>query len=146
MLAIGGTLGYLIYISGRIRPTSIVGEKGIARSMYNFLWNRWYINPAYYRAFVYGTISAASAISSSIESKFFDRISVAVAVFSVDVSSGGQKIDVGFVDGVINSIADAGRKLSSHLRGIQTGVVQEYVTIFALGLFALVVAVLFFLV
>ena len=146
MLAIGGTLGYLIYVSGRIRPTSIVGEKGIARSMYNFLWNRWYINPAYYRAFVYGTISAVSAIRSSIESRFFDRISGAVAVFSIDVSSGGQRIDVGFVDGVINSIADAGRKFSSHLRGIQTGVAQEYVTIFALGLFALVVAVLFFLI
>jgi len=146
MLAIGGTLGYLIYISGRIKPTSIVGEKGVARSIYNFLWNRWYINPAYYRAFVYGTISAASAIRSSIESKFFDRISGAVAVFSIDVSAGGQRVDIGVVDGVINSIAAVGRKFSSQLRRIQTGVAQEYVTIFALGLFALIVAVLFFLI
>jgi NADH-quinone oxidoreductase subunit L len=145
MLAIGGTLGYLIYISGRIKPTSIVGEKGVARSIYNFLWNRWYINPAYYRAFVYGTISAASAIRSSIESKFFDRISGAVAVFSIDVSAGGQRVDIGVVDGMINSIAATGRSFSSQLRRIQTGVTQEYVTIFALGLFALIVAVLFFL-
>jgi NADH-quinone oxidoreductase subunit L len=146
MLAIGGTLGYLIYISGRIKPTSIVGEKGVARSIYNFLWNRWYINPAYYRAFVYGTISAASAIRSSIESKFFDRISGAVAVFSIDVSAGGQRVDIGVVDGMINFIAAMGRKFSSQLRRIQTGVAQEYVTIFALGLFALIVAVLFFLI
>jgi NADH-quinone oxidoreductase subunit L len=146
MLAIGGILGYLIYISGRIKPTSIVGEKGIARSIYNFLWNRWYINPAYYRAFVYGTISVATTIRSSIESRFFDRISGAVAIFSVDISSGGQKIDVGVVDGAINFIAYAGRRFSSRIRGIQTGVAQEYVTIFALGLFALIVAVLFFLI
>jgi len=145
MLAIGGTLGYLIYISRKIGLTSIVGEKGIARSIYNFLWNRWYINPAYYRVFVYGTISAASAVKTAIESKFFDRISGAVAAFSIDLSTGGQRVDVGVVDGAINAVAGVGRKFSSALRRIQTGVVQEYVMIFALGLFVLIVAVLFYL-
>jgi len=145
MLAVGGTVGYLIYVSGKILPTSIVGGKGVIRSIYNFLWNRWYINPAYYRTFVYGTLSVATTMRSSIENKFFDRISGAVAVFSVDVSSGGQKIDLGVVDAVMNSIATAGRRFSLRLRGIQTGVTQEYVTIFVLGLFTLIVAVLFFL-
>ena len=113
--------------------------------MYNFLWNRWYINPAYYRAFVYGTISAA-AHKNFIESKFFDRISVAVAVFSVDVSIGGQSIDFGFVDGAINAIGPQDANAHLHFEELQSGVVQEYVTVFALGLFALIVAVLFFLV
>jgi NADH-quinone oxidoreductase subunit L len=146
MLALGGTLGYLIYISRRIDPTSIVGEKGLGRLIYNFLWNRWYINPAYYSVFVHGTTSAANAIRSSIESKFFDRISGSVAVVSVDVSTRGQRIDLSVVDGAINSIAAAGREFSSQLRRIQTGVAQEYVTIFALGLFVLIAAILFFLI
>jgi len=145
MLGIGGAFGYLIYISRRLGPTLLVGETGFTRALYNFLWNRWYINPLYYQAFVYGTISVASAIKSSIESGFFDRISGAVAEFSIDVSTGGQRLDLGIVDAAMNSIASSGRRFSSQLRRIQTGVTEQYVTIFALGLFALIVAVLFFL-
>jgi NADH-quinone oxidoreductase subunit L len=145
MLAVGGTFGYLLYISGRLKPTSIVGEKGFVRGLYNFLWERWYINPAYYRAFVYGTISAAGALKDSIETGFFDRISGSVATFSVGLSSRGQRIDVGVIDGIINGIASVGRKFSSTLKRLQTGIPQEYVTVFALGLFALVVVILFFL-
>jgi NADH-quinone oxidoreductase subunit L len=145
MLVLGGTFGYLIYISGRLKATSIVGESGLGRALHNFLWNRWYINPIYYRTFVYGTLSTASAVKNTIETGFFDRISGAVAQLSIGISKGGENIDVGIVDGWINGTASTGRKFSSLLRRIQTGVPQEYVTVFALGLFALIVIVLFFL-
>ncbi len=145
MLVIGGTLGYLLYISPKLKKTSIVSETGLTRSVYNFLWNRWYINPVYYRVFVYGTISAATTFRNTIEAGFFDRISGAVAQASIDLSRGGQGIDLGIIDGWINGIASTGRKFSSTLRRIQTGIPQEYVMVFALGLFALVVAILFFL-
>jgi len=145
MLVVGGTVGYLVYISRKLKATSIVGEHGFGRELYNFLWNRWYINPIYYRLFVYGTISVAGAIKSTIETGFFDRISGAVALFSVGLSKGGERIDLGIVDGWINDTAGAGRKLSSGIKRIQTGVPEEYVLIFALGLFALTVLVLFFL-
>jgi NADH-quinone oxidoreductase subunit L len=145
MLALGGTLGYLIYISGRIKPSSIVGERGFARTVYSFLWNRWYINPIYYRIFVYGTLSVSAALKNTIETGFFDKISGAVAQLSVGISRGGERLDVGVIDGWINWTAGAGRKFSSTLKRIQTGVPQEYVTIFALGLFALIVVVLFLL-
>ena len=143
MLTVGGIFGYLIYISGRLKPTAIVGETGFGRAVYNFLWNRWYINPVYYRAFVNGTLSTAGALKNTIETGFFDKISGAVAAFSVDLSTGGQRVDFGAIDGAINGIASAGRRYSSALRKLQTGVPQEYVTVFALGLFALIVAVLF---
>lgn len=144
MLAIGGTLGYLVYISGKIKPQSIVGPQGRSRSLYNFLWNRWYINPIYYRTFVYGTLSAATAIKLSLEDQFFDRISGAAAVLSLSVSAGGQRLDLGVIDATINSVATSGRGLSRQLRRLQSGVTQEYVTVFAVGLLALMVAVLFF--
>ncbi len=145
MLAVGGTFGYLLYISGKLKPSSIVGQTGFARGAYNFLWNRWYINPAYYRAFVYGTISGATALKNTIETGFFDKISGAVAQLSIGISRGGEGVDLGVIDGWINGMASSGRKFSSTLRRIQTGVPQEYVTVFALGVFALVVAILFFL-
>jgi NADH-quinone oxidoreductase subunit L len=146
MLLVGGFFGYMIYISRRLNPRSLVGERGIARSIYSFLWNRWYLNPLYYRIFAYGTILAAGAIKRWIELGFFDKISGAVAQLSINISRGGQGVDMGVIDAAVNGIALEGRRFSSALRRIQTGVPQEYVMVFALGLFALVVAVLFFLI
>lgn len=146
MLLVGGILGYMIYISRRLNPTSLIGERGLARSIYNFLWNRWYLNPVYYRIFAYGTISAAGDIRHWIEQGFFDKISGAVAQLSVNISRGGQVVDLSVIDGAINGIASEGRRFSSAIRRIQTGIPQEYVMVFTLGLFALVVAVLFFLI
>ena len=145
MLLVGGFFGYMLYISRRLSPTSLVGEKGFGRSIYNFLWNRWYINPVYYRIFAYGTISVAGAIKQWVEVGFFDKISGAVAQLSVSVSTGGQGVDLGVIDATVNGIALEGRRFSSTLKRLQTGVPQEYVMVFALGLFALVVAVLFLL-
>ena len=145
MLAVGGFFGYMIYISGKWKTTSIVGARGLGRGVYNFLWHRWYINPVYYRTFVYGTISVAGALKSTVETGFFDRISGAVARASIGLSKEGQFVDLGVVDGWINGTASVGRKFSSTVKRFETGVPQEYVTVFALGLFALIVVVLFFL-
>jgi len=146
MLVIGGGLGYLIYISKRLDPKSLVRQSGVSRTIYNFLWNRWYINPIYYRVFVNDMISASTELWKTVELGLFDKISGAVATFSVDLSSGGQGLDMGIIDGGINGIASVGRRLSSSLRRIQTGIPQDYVVVFVLGLFALIVAVLFFLI
>jgi len=146
MLALGGSLGYSMYISRRLNPASIVRQSGPTRTLYNFLWNRWYMNPIYYRVFVNGTISFATDLWRMIELGFFDRISGAVATFSLDVSRSGQSVDTGIVDGAINGIGLLGRRISSSLKRIQTGIPQDYVTIFALGLFALIVLILFYLI
>ena len=145
MLALGGGLGYLLYISKRLNPASIVRQSGPTRAIYNFLWNRWYMNPIYYLVFVYGSISFATELWKTIELGFFDRISGAVATFSLDVSRSGQSVDTGIIDGAINGIGLLGCRISNSLKRIQTGIPQDYVTIFALGLFALIVVVLFFL-
>src|SRR5208282_5821199 len=61
MLVVGGFFGYMLYISGKLKTASIVGNQGLGRTVYNFLWHLWYINPVYYRTFVYGTVSVAGA-------------------------------------------------------------------------------------
>ena len=143
MLVVGGTVGYLVYISGKVKPESVRGT-GAMRSVYNFLWNRWYINPVYYRVFVFGTISAATDLWRSVELSFFDRISGAVASLSLGISRDGQGVDLNAIDSAINGIASYGRKISLTLKKIQTGIPQDYITVFLIGLFALVVAILFF--
>jgi NADH-quinone oxidoreductase subunit L len=143
MLIVGGLLGYLMYVSGRIKATSL-DRSGPAKAVYDFLWNRWYINPAYYRIFVYGSISFASTLWKTLELRFFDRISDSVANLSLGLSRAGQGVDLGVVDSGINGIASTGRRISLTLRKMQTGIPQDYVTVFAVGLFVLLVAVLFF--
>ena len=145
MLVVGGVLGYFVYFSRRVNPTSLISQSGPVRRVYNFLWNRWYVNPAYYRIFVYGTISCAIGLWKTIELGFFDKISDGVAHLSLGVSRVGQRADLGIVDGTINDIASGGRGISSTLKKIQTGIPQDYVTVFAIGLFALIAAILFFM-
>jgi hypothetical protein len=91
--------------------------------------------------FVYGTISAAGTIRRKVELAFFDKISGAVAQVSIDISKGGQSLDVGIVDAIINGIGNVGCKFSNALRRVESGIPQDYVTVFALGLFALIVAI-----
>lgn len=145
MLVVGGFFGYMLYISGKLKTTSIMGNQGLGKTVYDFLWHRWYINPVYYRTFVYGTVSVAGALKNTVETGFFDRISGAVSQASIRLSKGGESVDLGIVDGWINGTANLGRKFSSTVKRFETGVPQEYVTVFALGLFALIVLVLFFL-
>jgi NADH-quinone oxidoreductase subunit L len=145
MLLVGGTLGYLLYISGRLKPKSIVREKGVARSIYNFLWNRWYINPSYYRIFGNGCLITIGKVRRWVEAGFFDKISWATGRSYFGFCIRGMNFDMGAVDGAINGIALTGRRVSTAARRIQSGIPQEYVLVFALGLFALIVAVLFLL-
>src|SRR5208283_3233766 len=118
MLVVGGVLGYFVYFSRRVNPSSLIGQSGPVRWVYNFLWNRWYINPVYYRTFVYGTISCAIGLWKTIELGFFDKISEGVAHLSLGISSVGQRADLGIVDGTINDIASRGRGISSTLKKI----------------------------
>lgn len=144
MLLVGGIVGYFAYLSPRTKFSGI-GQSGFGQGLYRFLWNRWYINPIYYLTFVYGTISSAASLWRTVELGFFDKISGRAALLSVGLSNMGQKTDLGVVDGSINEIAASGRGLSSTLKRIQTGIPQDYVTVFVIGLFALVVAILFFI-
>jgi len=145
MLMVGGVLGYFVYFSRRLNLSSLISQSGPVRGVYNFLWNRWYINPVYYRIFVYGTISSAVGLWKTIELGFFDKISDGVANLSLGISNLGQRADLGIVDGTINNIASSGRGVSSTLKKIETGIPQDYVTVFVIGLFVLIVAILFFI-
>lgn len=145
MLLIGGTMGYLMYMSGRLKPGSIVGEKGVARSIYNFLWNRWYINPIYYRIFSDGALETARTMQRWVETGFFEKMSGAVGGSYFSLTTRVRHIDMGIVDGGTDGVASFGRRLSVAVRRIQTGVPQEYVFAFGLGLLALLIAVLFIL-
>ncbi len=142
VLGAGGAIGYSLYISRRVDASKILGNP-LLKGIHNLLWNRLYVNPAYYIGFVRGTLGLSGSLSRWLEFRFFDRISGAVSMLSVGLSREGDRFDLHIVDGAVNGIATTGRHLSRAAAKLQTGIAQQYLLAFALGLFLVVVAMVF---
>ena len=74
---------------------------------------------------------------------FFDRINGAVSQLSVGLSKRGDRFDLGVVDGAVNGVATTGKRFSSVVAKLQTGVAQQYLLVFAFGVFLIVLALTF---
>ncbi|RLG59034.1 hypothetical protein DRN87_06050 [Candidatus Geothermarchaeota archaeon] len=66
IIVVGLYPSYRIYIKNVVSPVEVVGE-GLLKKIWIFLYNRWYINAAYYKIFVDGTQWIADSIFSYIE-------------------------------------------------------------------------------
>ncbi len=134
VLALGAALCYYTYFVGKIDPIKVVKNSAFASSLYRFLWNRWYLNPLYYRGFVSSMISSGRALWITFELGLFDRMNFGFAGGGIGVSRLFGWVDTDLVDGFVNGVAGAGSSLSNLLRRIQTGIVQQYVFVFVLGI------------
>ncbi len=67
MIIIGAIPAYKYYISSRAQPENILPKTGPLRTIYNFLWNRWYINAFYTKAFVEPSIKLGGFVQRYIE-------------------------------------------------------------------------------
>ena len=113
-VALAGLLiGYLAYIRRSISPAAIIESSGLIQAFHNFFVHRWYINAFYYKVFVYPVEKGSVFIFNSFEKKVIDPINIGATDF------GG-------------SISDA-------LKKIQTGVEEEYLLAFGMGIVMLVI-------
>ncbi len=142
VLALGGAIGYSLYISKKIDASGVL-KNPLLKPVYSMLWNRLYVNPAYYAVFVNGTMALSSSVGQWMESGFFDRISGAVSGLSVGLSRIGDRFDLQVVDGAVNGVASTGKGFSRAIARLQTGVAQQYLLVFAFGIFLVVVAMVF---
>jgi len=92
---------------------------------------------------VNGTIALSHSLRRWVESGFFDRISGGVSGLSVGISRGGDRFDLRIVDGAVNGVAATGKRFSGAISRLQSGVVQQYLLIFAFGVFLMVIALVF---
>ncbi len=138
-VAIGFAAAAALYLARRVSPSSVVGEKGLMRSLSTFLEKRWYINAVYYKVFVDAPLAASAWLSERFDFKVLFRVNDAGSVFGVYMSTAGNWIDVKVVDGAANGFSAAGQSLSRSLRRIQTGIVEQYALVFALGIVVLIV-------
>lgn len=78
-LAIGAFIAYKLYIRRSPDPAKLVGSKGVLKSLWNFLFRRWYVNAFFYKVFVYPTISFSNWALKHIEIGGIDKFNYVLA-------------------------------------------------------------------
>jgi NADH-quinone oxidoreductase subunit L len=142
LVAVGFFAAFAIYLSRRIPPSRFVGQTGFMHGLYGFLEKRWYINAIYYKVFVNAPIAASKWLSETFDYRGLFRINDAGSVLGVYLSSASNWVDVNIVDGTANGFSSAGQALSRAFRRVQTGIVEQYAQVFAVGIILLVVLLL----
>jgi NADH-quinone oxidoreductase subunit L len=110
--AIGGTLGYLVYIGRKIDP-QIVSRSIVTRAIWRFLYNRWYLNTALYWGAVIGPLAIYRIVWRYFESTI--------------------------IDGINPGLQGTMTYFSKVIRAGQTGIAQTYLFVFAAGLMIIIV-------
>lgn len=110
--AIGGTLGYLVYIGRKIDP-QIVSRSIVTRAIWRFLYNRWYLNTALYWGAVIGPLAIYRIVWRYFESTI--------------------------IDGINPGLQGTMTYFSKVIKAGQTGIAQTYLFVFAAGLMIIIV-------
>ncbi len=136
MIVLGGVPSYMIYVSRKIAPTKLT-ERGVLKAMYSFVWNRWYINSAYYKIFVQGTIVLGIKTRDIIEIKIIDRAQYAIGNLFLGISRAFKFLELNVFDQVGPVVARGATAAYNTIRKIQTGILSYNMLYVALGLILL---------
>jgi len=115
---LGVAIGYLAYFRRSVNPTKIVGDKGFVFSFYRFFQHRWYINAIYYKIFVYPVMNGSIWLFKNFEQKIIEPINIGA-------------VDIG------GSVSDA-------FRDLETGIEEEYVLGFGIGIALIIILLVIF--
>ena len=134
---IGGGFSYLFYINGKLNPIETVKNIPGLLTLQKFFVNRWYINSLYYIVFINGSLKLSQFIYKHVEVGILHKLNTVVPKFSIILSTLGEKFDKYIVDGTATRIADFNVLISRNVRKIQTGITEQYVFFFTLGIILL---------
>lgn len=109
----------------------------------SFLWHRWYLDAIYYKVFVNGLTKASVGLYHYVEQGVWDRLSPTIARDVIDYATASGTLDSEVVDRGVNDVATAGSRLSNLLRRLQSGVTEQYVITFAIGIILLLIYMIF---
>jgi NADH-quinone oxidoreductase subunit L len=109
--AIGGALGYVIYIANKVNP-EIISRNILTHAVWKFLYNRWYLNSALY----WGAVIVPMAIYRIIWRYFESTI----------------------IDGINPAFQYSMTYCSRVVKAAQTGITQTYLFVFAAGIIIIV--------
>jgi NADH-quinone oxidoreductase subunit L len=95
MILIGAVPAYWLYIKPEDNPGELLPKTGPLRRIYNFLWNRWYIDAFYRKAFVEPSIKLGGWVQKYIETPLDRAINGGIPSVFKGLSSGFRKIQTG---------------------------------------------------
>ena len=79
MLALGTWLAYRFYIKRSPDPVKFISSRSALKSLWAFLYRRWYINAFFYKVFIYPTIAFSKWTLNHIEKNGIDRFNSVLA-------------------------------------------------------------------
>ncbi|HEV2120201.1 MAG TPA: NADH-quinone oxidoreductase subunit L [Candidatus Bathyarchaeia archaeon] len=134
---IGGVVGYLLYFK------KLYEFKTDMNPIQRFLYNRWYLDAIYYKVFVSGLLAASRGLYELVEQGIWNRLNNTIGRDIMDYSRASDQLDTQVVDRAANEVASYGSRLSNLLRRLQTGVTEQYIIGFAIGIILLLAYMLF---
>ncbi len=137
VVAVGALAATWIYVLRRSSALEIVESSVSMRGVRGFLEKRWYINAVYYRVFVDVPLDASNWLAVHFEQGVLQKVNTGGEALGLDLSGAGVWFDRHVIDVVTNRFSDGGQYLSRVFRKMQTGVVESYALVLALGLVAL---------
>jgi NADH-quinone oxidoreductase subunit L len=145
-LAVGGVLGWQFYWTRNWDSWAWVQASNLRKSIYNFLWNRWYMNATYYLVFVDGLVIVSKGINQIFEQRVMTPLSDYLAGLSVTLSQIMYNIiEVGGIFGLVNrGIPSTFQDAYNRVKKIQTGVLEMNLVYIFLMLF-LILLTMFYL-
>ena len=133
----GAALGYIRYFNKEHHQITKPG------GLQGFLWNRWYVNAIYYKIFVNGSMRVANGLYRYVEKGVWDPLNYVIARNVVEYSKASRQLDERVVDQAVNDVSTEGSRLSNIMKRFQTGVTQQYVISFAIGVLLLLAYMIF---
>ena len=120
-------------------PKQVITSIPILSKLQTFFENRWYINSLYYIVFINGSLRLSKFTDKYIETGILSKLNTVVPDYSISSSKLGGRFDRYVVDGTATRIANLNLFLSHNIRKLQTGIAEQYVFVFTLGIIALII-------
>ncbi|MBY0229374.1 MAG: NADH-quinone oxidoreductase subunit L [Gemmataceae bacterium] len=140
MVALGMVFAFATYYYHALDP-----EEARAQfpGLHAFLVNKWYFDHAYSVLVVRPAMTVAHFFKW-FDLRVLDGFIHSLARGTVTVAKGHGKFDNGFIDWLVNLVANVTHSIGSSFRSVQTGFLRSYVLFLALAAAALFVALAYF--
>ncbi len=90
-LLLGVIPAYVLYFRRKVSVHDMVEGNGLLKGIYTFLWKRWYIDGAYLKIFVDGTIRLGDFVAHKLEDNFDDLVHRKMPALIVKKTPGALK-------------------------------------------------------
>ncbi len=141
LIALAGWFtAYHFYVQHPERPRELAEKYALA---YQILLNKYYIDE-FYQAFIVRPVMWATTAFWTVDERIVDGVVNASATFTRLYANWSGILDRLVVDGSVNGVAVIVQSGARAFRLVQTGIVQNYLLIMALGVFVFATLYLIF--